>query len=281
MKELYDQKEVSRLIGISESQIRYWDKIGLIPHLKRQRGRLFFDFKGLVAFRTVKELLDKGISLRKIRRCIKNLKKMMPEIKQPLTEMRISIYGDQIILGRDNLKFTPEGQLLIDFSADVKTPISFPVDAAEELFFQALECEQEEDWEGAKRKYEAVLALRPNHVDALVNLGNIAHRSGSCTLAEQHYRKALRIDPDHAEANYNLANILEEKDDLNNAILFYQKAIHEDPEFADAHFNLARALERIGDIKGAEKHWRSYLNLDPTSEWAEYIRRRLDEGKPL
>ena len=38
MKKLYDQREVSRLTGISESQIRYWDRQGLIPHLEKARA---------------------------------------------------------------------------------------------------------------------------------------------------------------------------------------------------------------------------------------------------
>ncbi|RLD40275.1 MAG: MerR family transcriptional regulator, partial [Bacteroidetes bacterium] len=28
---MYDQKEIARLAGISENQIRYWEKIGLVP----------------------------------------------------------------------------------------------------------------------------------------------------------------------------------------------------------------------------------------------------------
>lgn len=279
MKRLYNQREVSRLAGISESQIRYWDKIGLIPHAEKKKGQSFFDFKGLVAFRTVKELLDKGVSLRKIRRCIEKLKRSMPEIGQPLTEVRISIHGEQLVLSNGSQKFTPDGQLIIDFTANVGSTISLPVDSTEEFFFQGLELEEQGDWKEAKRKYESVLALKPDHVDALVNMGNIGHKSDSCAAAESYYRKALRIDPDHAEANYNLANILEERDDLDNAILFYLKALHEDPEFADAHFNLARVLEAVGEVVKARAHWRRYLDLDPSSEWADYVKRRLDDSR--
>ena len=63
---------------------------------------------------------------------------------------------------------------------------------------------------------------------------------------------------------------------MDNAILFHRKAIHEDSEFADAHFNLARALEKFVDMEGAREHWQRYLDLDSSSEWATYIKRRLD-----
>lgn len=265
-------------MGISESRIRYWDRQGLIPHREKVKGRLWFDFQSLVAFRTVSALRRQGVSLGKIRQCVARLKKMMPQLKQPLSEVRLSLVRDQLILGKDKKRFTPEGQLLMDFSPEEKLPLSLPVDVYEELFFQALEDEEEGRLEEARKKYETVLAAVPEHVDALVNLGNILYISGSDTSAASHYLQALGLNPDHVEANYNLANLLEGRGELDGAILFYQKAIHEDPEFADAHFNLAMVLEVTGDLNGAKEHWRRYLDLEPGSKWSEYIRRRLEES---
>jgi len=276
MKRLYSQREVSRLLSISGNQIRYWDRIGLITRTQKEGGQLLFDFRRLVAFRTTRELLDKGISLRRIRKCIEKLRRIMPEIDHPLSEIRIFVHGDQLVLCKDNLKFTADGQLRIDFEAGRRSLIPLPVDPIEEMFFQALDSEQEEKWEVARERYEMILTLRPGHADSLVNIGNMMHRMGHLGEAEKYYRKALWVDPDHVEANYNLANLLEERDDLDNAMLFYRKAIHEDPEFADAYFNLARVSERVGDIEGAKEHWQKYLDLDPSSEWATYVRRRLD-----
>ena len=115
MKKLYDQREISRLLGISESQVRYWDRQGLIPHLEKNRGTLWFDFQALVAFRTVRELRRQGVSLAKIRKCVEKLRQLLPGLKQPLAEVRISLQRNQIILGRDRRQFTPEGQRCIDF----------------------------------------------------------------------------------------------------------------------------------------------------------------------
>ena len=109
MKQLYDQREVSRLTGISESQIRYWDRQGLIPHREKDRGRLWFDFQSLVAFRTVRDLRRQGVSLHKIRNCVAKLRRIMPGLKQPLAEVRISLVADQLILGKNRRRFTPKG----------------------------------------------------------------------------------------------------------------------------------------------------------------------------
>jgi DNA-binding transcriptional MerR regulator len=280
VKKLYDQREVSRLLGVSESQIRYWDRQGLIPHRQKEKGRLLFDFQCLVAFRTVRELRRQGVSLHKIRKCVEKLRHLMPNLKQPLSEVRISFLNQQIILGKNQVKFTPEGQLLLDFSPVAATPAPLPVEVYEELFFQALEDEEAGRLDDAKKKYETILAVMPEHVDALVNLGTILYLSDAETEAASRYLQALGINPDHVEANYNLANLLEGRGELNGAILFYQKALGEDPEFADAHFNLAIVLEATGDSQGARQHWRRYLELDPASKWSAYIRKRLEEGNP-
>jgi tetratricopeptide (TPR) repeat protein len=275
MKKFYDHTEVSRLVGISTSQIRYWDRTGLIPCAEREGDLLYFDFRGLVFFRSVKTLLDRGIPLRKIRKAVDRFREMDCGDGQASEGICISVLGDQIVLGKGNRKYTPEGQILIDYesrSVPPVPPVPLPVDLAEDAFFQALEAEQEGDLAAAARRYESVLLRRPDHVDALVNLGNIRYADGHSDEAERYYRKGLRINPDHLEANYNLANIFEDRGDIENALLFYTKALHEDPQFADAHFNIARLLELKGEAGEARKHWLEYLKLEPCSEWADRIR---------
>jgi tetratricopeptide (TPR) repeat protein len=278
VKKLYDQREISRLLGISEGRIRYWDRQGLIPHLEKTRGALWFDFQALVAFRTVRELRRQGVSLGRIRKCVEKLRQLMPELKQPLAEVRLSIQRDQIILGKNRVKFTPEGQRCLDFSGWENHPIPLPTEAYEDLFFQALEDDEAGRLSEAREKYEAILAARPDHVDALVNLGNLHYLSGAETAAAARYLQALGFNPDHVEGNYNLANLLESRGELASAAIFYQKAIQGAPEFADAHFNLAMVLEGIGDVPGARRHWQRYLELNPASEWTDYIKKRLEEG---
>ncbi len=278
MKKLYDQREISRLLGISVGRIRSWDRKGLIAHREKTRGTLWFDFQALVAFRTVRELRRQGVSLSKISKCVARLRQLLPDLRQPLAEVRLHLQGDRLILGKNRVKFTPEGQRCLDFDGLARDPVPFPVETYEELFFQALEDEEGGRLSEARQKYETILASRPDHVDALVNLGNLLYLAGSETAAAARYLEALAHDPEHVEGNYNLANLLEGRGELAGAAIFYQKAIHGDPEFPDAHFNLAMVLEGIGDLPGARRHWQRYLELNPGSQWADYIRRRLDEG---
>jgi tetratricopeptide (TPR) repeat protein len=277
VKKLYDQREVARLTGISESQIRSWDRQGLITHREKERGRLWFDFQSLVAFRTVRDLRRQGVSLHKIKNCVAKLRQIMPGLKQPLAEVRISLETGQLILGKNRRRFTPEGQLLIDFTAVEGARVTPAASAQEELFLRALEDEDAGRLADAREKYERLLTAVPDHVDALVNLGTILFLTGHETVAASRYLQALALAPDHVEANYNLANLLEGQGEMDAAILFYKKALQVEPDFADAHFNLAMVMEAVGNAGSAREHWRRYLELDPQSKWADFIKRRLEE----
>jgi tetratricopeptide (TPR) repeat protein len=277
VKKLYDQREVARLAGISESQIRSWDRQGLITHREKARGRLWFDFQSLVAFRTVRDLRRQGVSLGRIRTCVAKLRQIMPGLKQPLSEVRISLVADQLIMGKNRRRFTPEGQLLIDFTAPENAPVTPTPELFDALFFQAIEDEDAGRLSEAREKYEKILAVVPDDTDALVNLGTIHFRLGQATEAAARYLQALALNPDHVEANYNLANLLEDQGEMDAATLFYKKAIQAEPEFADAHFNLAKVLEAQGNIGRARDHWRRCLELDPAGQWADFIKRRLEE----
>jgi tetratricopeptide (TPR) repeat protein len=277
VKKLYDQQEVARLTGISEGRIRAWDRQGLITNREKERGRLWFDFQSLVAFRTVRDLRRQGVSLRRIRNCVEILRRIMPGLKQPLSEVRISLVGGQLVLGKNRRRFTPEGQLFIDFTGTEGAAVTPAATAQEELFFQALEDEDAGRLSEAREKYEKILLAFPDHVDALVNLGTIFFLTGQVPEAATRYLQALALNPDHVEANYNLANLMEEQGEADAAVLFYKKAIKLEPAFAEAHFNLAMVLETLGNTRGARKHWQRYLELDPDSKWADFIKGRLEE----
>ena len=116
MKKHFTPQEVARLVGIPGGRVRYWTRLGLVPHVRQPRRRLWFDFQGLVALRTIKELRDQGVSLHKIRACVEKLKKRHPEITEPLSQVRFFATRRKIVLAQKRRRFTPEGQLHLDFT---------------------------------------------------------------------------------------------------------------------------------------------------------------------
>jgi tetratricopeptide (TPR) repeat protein len=277
MKALYSRKEISRLCGISEAQVRYWQKMGLILPASTETGEVRFDFRGLAAFRTVKKLRDQGIPLHAVKQCLRKLTALLPQIEQPLCQVRLECRGRQVVILRDKIPRTAEGQLVLDFSDAPVSSQPLPVNNSDRLFFQALELQEDGEWARAALKYENLIQIYGEMADTLVNLGTCYFYQLNHARAEECFRQALQQEPDHVEANYNLANLLSARGELETAVGFYSNALATDPEFTAAHFNLARVLDKLGRKKAAKACWQSYLELEPNSIFAAEIRRRLQE----
>jgi tetratricopeptide (TPR) repeat protein len=277
VKNFYCRKEISRLCGISGAQVRYWQKLGLIVPAAIEAGEVRFDFRGLAAFRAVKKLRDQGVSLHTVKQCLRKLNAFLPQVEQPLCQVRLECRGRQVVISKDQTKQTPEGQLVLDFSDTPASPQTFPVSDADRLFFQALELQEEGQWHRAALKFENLLQIYGDMADILVNLGTCYYYQLDHVKAEDLFRRALEQEPDHVEANYNLANLLSTRGELETAVGFYSNALSTDPEFTAAHFNLARVLDKLGRQKAAKACWQAYLELEPNSIFAAEIRRRLQE----
>ncbi|MCU1250959.1 MAG: tetratricopeptide repeat protein [Edaphobacter sp.] len=124
----------------------------------------------------------------------------------------------------------------------------------------------------AMELYQAILAIRPEHAPALINLGTIHYNLRKYDQAEQHYRKATVADPEYALAFFDLGNVLDEMQRLTEATAAYQKAVTLVPQYADAHYNLALAYERQGQRRRALRHWLAYVRLDPVGPWAKHAK---------
>jgi len=83
----------------------------------------------------------------------------------------------------------------------------------------------------ARTEYETVLRRRPEHVTAMVNLGNLAAAEGSRRGAEGWYRRAIRIGgPEAAPAANNLAWLYSTQGKrLSEAVSLARQAIAWDP----------------------------------------------------
>ncbi|HEY2988892.1 MAG TPA: MerR family transcriptional regulator [Candidatus Binatia bacterium] len=100
--ETFDSKTVSRIVGVSLRQIQYWDEQGFIrPSVKTAEGRgtkRLYSFSDLVQLKVVKDLAEYGLSLQKIRRCLRHLKVSFPDDTQPLQSLRYLTDGDKLFM---------------------------------------------------------------------------------------------------------------------------------------------------------------------------------------
>jgi tetratricopeptide (TPR) repeat protein len=276
--ERFTRREVLRIVGLKAKQLAYWQRIGLVrPH--HRWGQDFYDFNHLISLRTIKQLTTHKVPAQRLRRAIEALQQQLGEIDAPLSELRISSDGRQVVVEHQGTRLEPlSGQLLFDFetrslSENIR---KMPERTPEEWF--ALAMEWEEEPEGRARAIDAyrnVLESRPDWVEPLLNLGALLYEEGEHAETERYFRRAVELEPQRPLARFNLGSVLDEVGRPAAAREQLREALRLDPAYADAHYNLALVCEKLGAIAEARRHWRRYLELDPASPWAEVARRRL------
>jgi tetratricopeptide (TPR) repeat protein len=283
---MFSSKEVAQIVGLQESRVRYWAQTGFVGPSAKSNGRAAYTFQDLVGVKAAKELLDRGLTVQRVRKNLDALREQLPHVERPLAQLRIVSDGDKLVVVDDKTRFEPStGQLVMDFAlgaleSEVKRlPEPKPVEVLDTAYGWFVEGQRLEDAgapdDEAMIAYEKALAGDPNLAAAHTNVGNILHRRGDGPGARTHYQSALTLDPEQPEARYNLANLYDELGERDQAMAEWYRVVGECPEFADAHFNLAMAFLREGAGSRARSHLEAYLRLDDQGEWAERAREYL------
>lgn len=118
--------------------------------------------------------------------------------------------------------------------------------------------------EDAVAHFEAVLAIRPEHAEALNNLGGALSHLGRFDEAQDAYRKAIVLDVRNAPyAQVNLGNLLLTDGKTDEAIEQFRAALLLNPEYDEAHNSLGAALVRKGFINEGIEHLKEALRIHP------------------
>ncbi|HVM11057.1 MAG TPA: MerR family transcriptional regulator [Actinomycetota bacterium] len=84
----YRAPQVGEIIGISYRQLDYWDRTGLVkPSIKSAEGsgtQRLYSFQDLLQLKVIKQLLDAGVSLQKVRKAVEYLQGHLREQPQGL-----------------------------------------------------------------------------------------------------------------------------------------------------------------------------------------------------
>jgi tetratricopeptide (TPR) repeat protein len=269
----YTTREVAQVLGLTPAQVRTFARTGLLEPGRGSAGELRFTFQDIVLLRAARELRARSVSPRRIRHALSRLREQLPE-GRPLSAVTVVASGDHVVVRDLDTVWEPEtGQVAFDFSVRELATRVEPF--AGRLARERME-EEEMDADGwydlaweleavslqeAADAYGRALALRPEHVEARVNLGRLLHESGEVRAAETEYRQALAEDPESALATFNLGVALEDQNRLSEASQAYARAVELDGELAEAHFNLARLREQAGDPRAALRHLAEYRRL--------------------
>jgi tetratricopeptide (TPR) repeat protein len=279
-KEQYSRADVRRQFGVTERQLRSWERQDLLTAAES------YSFSDLIAVKTIVKLRENHIPARQIGEALASLRRKLDWVKEPLSELRIVSDGRKISVHVAGQKMEAiSGQILFDFDAAALGAVaSFPekkrsaqrLRESEEWFQRGLDAEESgAPVELAIEAYVKALQLNPEAAGALVNLGTIHYRQRKFGEAEKYYCQAIAADPEYPLAQFNLGNLYDEQNRFADAFERYRRALALNPAYADAHFNIALLCERTGDTLKAVHHWKNYLKLDSSGQWAEIARRQL------
>jgi tetratricopeptide (TPR) repeat protein len=271
----FSTREVAKILGLADAQIRSFARAGLLAPTRGRGGRLLWTFQDLLLLKTTRGLLDARVPVGRIRRMLTSLRRQLPG-DQALSSVTVYADGRRVVAWDGAARWQPDsGQFLFNFDAQAvvehAAPSLLPRPApsaapgppartAAEWFDLGCELEAASPDE-ARHAYEHALALDTSLADAHVNLGRLQHQAGEPARAESHYRAAIRLAPRDAVAHFNLAGLLEETARARDAVASYHQALAGDPDFADAHYNLGLLLDSLGRRAAAMTHLRAARRL--------------------
>src|SRR5437870_11951569 len=95
----FSPDEVQRILGLTEEQRDYWERLRLVSPQKEQ-GIRSYDFRDLIGSRTVKQLVENGVSANRLRRALAALREKPAHAEPPLTGLRVLSDGATVTAQR-------------------------------------------------------------------------------------------------------------------------------------------------------------------------------------
>lgn len=136
---------------------------------------------------------------------------------------------------------------------------------ADELFAEANGRLTERRFADAAALYRQVIALQPNFVEAISNLGVVFAEQGRHDEALDCYNRALSIRPNSPDILFNRGNSLAALRQSADALSSFEAALAANPQFVEAWTNRGVLLRRLGYVREALECHRRALQLRPNS----------------
>jgi tetratricopeptide (TPR) repeat protein len=277
----FSSEDVQRIVGLTRKQLDQWNRLRLVSP-QQEAGAHYYDFRDLIGLRTIKQLLENGVSASRLQRALSALNKKLTLVKTPLSQLRILSDGKDIVVEQGTARLEPlSGQFVLNFETreldeTIRTIRATPKRSANDWLAIALSYDSDaQSRPQAIDAYERCVGTDPHNVDALLNCGTLHYEDGNCEKAAGYFRQAVAAQPENQLARYNLGSVLEEMGQLEESRRHLREAVHLDAAYSDAHYNLAFVCEKLRDFSEAREHWQAYIKLDPIGPWSSYARQRL------
>ena len=274
----FSPEDVQRIVGLTRKQLDHWDRLRLVSPQIDGDAR-YYDFRGLIGLRTVKQLLESGVSANRLQRALAALNDKLSQVQTPLSQLRILSDGKDVVVQQGAARLEPvSGQFVLNFETrELDESVRFIAKrTAADWLEMALSYEgDKETRSNAIDAYDRCVGVDPHNVDALLNCGTLYYEEGNLEKAADYFQRSVAAQPQNALAHFNLGSVLEELGDLEESRRHLRQALQLDPAYSDAHYNLAFVCEKLHSYAEAREHWQAYVKLDPLGPWSAYARQRL------
>lgn len=132
---------------------------------------------------------------------------------------------------------------------------------AETFFHRGLISQESKRYRSAIEAYKMAIKIKPDYLDAYVNLGQVYYKLGRYSEAADSYKKAVKIKPDAATYNkLGILYIIARK--YSMAVDAFEHALVIDPKSPETHFNLGITYFLNGDKDAAYEEYIILNRLD-------------------
>src|SRR5258707_12456908 len=202
----FSPDEVQRILGLTEKQLDYWERLRLVSP-RKEKGIRYYDFRDLIGLRTVKQLVENGVPANRLRRALAALREKLAHADAPLSELRVLSDGGAVIVERGGTRLEPlSGQFVLNFEMRElnETVRVMTGRSADEWLAVALEYESEgKNRAQAIDAYERAFCVDPARPDALINCGTLYYEMETwrkprnisarlwCSIRKMHWRISI------------------------------------------------------------------------------------------
>lgn len=114
------------------------------------------------------------------------------------------------------------------------------------------------------------LKIDEKNPDVWNTYGLIELKNNNVTDAIKHFQKSIKLKPDHLQALMNLGAIMLSVRDYQRSITLFEEALKYDKKNREAVISIAVAKRGMGDLKEAERLYKSILKDDSGNHLALY-----------
>lgn len=131
----------------------------------------------------------------------------------------------------------------------------------EELFEQAREAFQFENYHMAYAKLKDILRIFPDDIKTIVLLAETLLNLGHYEESETQCKDAIARDTMNPEPHYLLGCLEKVRKNDNKAIVYFRRSIYLDPTLVMGHFSLANLFRDQHDFKSAQRSYAAAKNI--------------------